>query len=112
MTWSHVNIYTTCILYRCDVYIHTHFYIKMNKDLSKESNVWSIIKSKSQDIIHHHLFDQIIMFCILFNSLLMAIADYGSVDDGGDLQKKGSIRNTILEESELYFLSFGDIVFF
>ena len=30
MTWSHVNIYTTCILYRCDVYIYTHFYIKMN----------------------------------------------------------------------------------
>ena len=65
---------------------------------------YAIFKLKCQHIIHHKYFDQFIMFVIILNSLLMALGEYRNVDDNGNLKTQGSIRNTLIETAELYFL--------
>lgn len=78
--------------------------IKTMPEMTEFEEKYAIFKAKCQDIINHKYFDQFIMFVIILNSVLMAMGEYKNVDDNGDLKTQGSIRNTLIESAELYFL--------
>ncbi|KAL4151847.1 hypothetical protein PRNP1_008784 [Phytophthora ramorum] len=48
-------------------------------------------------------FDQFILFLILANSTILAIADYSKVDEQGDLDGSQSIRNAIVTSADSIF---------
>ncbi|KAG6976668.1 hypothetical protein JG688_00001129 [Phytophthora aleatoria] len=48
-------------------------------------------------------FDQFILFLILANSTILAIADYSKVDDQGDLDSSQSTRNAIVNSADRIF---------
>ena len=49
-------------------------------------------------------FDRIILVLIVVNSVIMAMADYDHITDEYEPTAKGSWRNAIAEETEIYFV--------
>ena len=47
--------------------------------------------------------DSFITITIVANCIVLAIADYTNVNDAGQLLSEGSVRNTIISESEFFF---------
>ena len=56
-------------------------------------------------VVKNKLFETLIMVSIVANCVILVIADYSHVDINGDLVADGSIRNTIVTESEYVFTS-------
>lgn len=54
-------------------------------------------------IITSKIFENFILVCIIANSISLAIVDYSSVDDDGELVSSGSARNKIVEILEPFF---------
>jgi len=63
------------------------------------------LKKFTLPIVNHPMFDRFILMVILLNSAFLAMADYSFVDDTNNLSERGSIRNQIIIESEIYFTS-------
>ncbi|CAM9511307.1 unnamed protein product, partial [Ectocarpus fasciculatus] len=54
-------------------------------------------------VIQNVLFERVIIAVIVLNSVVLALADYQSVDSRGDLVMRGSWRNAMLLQSEIVF---------
>jgi len=80
----------------------------INGDLN-EKNIFQkfrlTIKEFSSPLVNHPMFDQFILMVILLNTSFLVMSDYSFVDEANNLSARGSIRNKIIIESEIYFTS-------
>jgi len=63
----------------------------------------SKIRAFCNFVISSKYFENFILFCIILNSITLAIVDYGSVDSKGELDSSGSPRNAFVEAMEPFF---------
>ena len=63
----------------------------------------NIFRQKITKIVLNPWFDRFIITVIALNSIILALADYGAVDSEGQLVEKGSVRNTLLAQSDVVF---------
>lgn len=70
--------------------------------LSKDN----ILRKHIGSLVHNLYFQRLTLAIILANSAIIAIADYSHVDVNNNLISKGSIRNTVCNDSDLFFTSY------
>ena len=61
------------------------------------------LRAVCQRVIQNAHFERFIITAIVLNSVMLALADYQSVDSRGDLVMRGSWRNAMLLQSEAVF---------
>lgn len=54
-------------------------------------------------------FDQLVLLLIFLNSVILAMADYRYVQDNGDLDSSGSLRNTVVNYADTVFTTLFSI---
>ena len=67
------------------------------------SSIFDKITEFAQYIVNHVWFDRVMLAVILFNSALMASADYTHVDNSGRLSPDGSFINQLITTMETVF---------
>ena len=73
------------------------------------SRLFLRIQSFVKRIVTHPLFDRIGLAVILLNSIILAIIDYSVINNEGNPIEKGSWRNTLAAESDIYFIIYFTI---
>ena len=62
------------------------------------------VRQMAMRAITNKWFDRVILALIVVNSVIMAMADYGSINEDYEPVAKGSWRNAIAEQTEMFFL--------